>query len=248
MFEAMLKPVVAGLAGALLSYLFSLLRHVAPRKLAWRVTHPNQTYFSIATSVERKFDANSVQSQNADPTELRFALYGTYIGQVRALGILLPDFCQAYKMFDPSKVFLSEQLPPELYDCDIVSIGGPIPNRTTRFFLDRISSELPIMIENHELTFRQDAKELVFRPTYDGDAVKRDIGVVIKFPNPENTTRECLLFFGMRTFGSEAAAKAFTTILVGVKHLMAKRYIAIVEAGVDGSAVRQPTLLLFHRF
>jgi hypothetical protein len=98
------------------------------------------------------------------------------------------------------------------------------------------------------LTIQQGAKKLVFRPTYDGDAVKRDIGVVIKFPNPENTTRECLLFFGMRTFGSEAAAKAFTTILVRVKHLIAKRYIAIVEAGVDGSAVRQPTLLLFHRF
>jgi hypothetical protein len=92
------------------------------------------------------------------------------------------------------------------------------------------------------------SKQIIFRPTYEGKLVKRDVGVIIKCTNPENSTRGCLMLFGMRTYGVEAAAKAFVSKLTGLTRVWPKRYFCVVESDVLNHAVGDPRVLVYKTF
>jgi hypothetical protein len=103
----------------------------------------------------------------------------------------------------------SDRLDGEDFGRNLVLIGGPDANSTTRDVLQRIATTLRFGdASRHEVSFYSNASRTPFVPERDGNGeVCVDFGVILRAPNPFANDRRVVALFGCFGFGTWAAGR-----------------------------------------
>jgi hypothetical protein len=228
-FESALSAVLSAAAGAVLTTLLLWAKISLPARLAWRVSDHETTNFIVAT----------LRSEGPPYRRL-----GSGLGEIRAIGILLPTFIRAYKTFNGDKVLLSETVVDgdPLHLNDIIILGGPKWNKVTLQFLEKMkmSTNLPYTMDDVGIIDEKGRR----LPTsvVDGKVIE-DYGLIIKAKNPFNKKTRGLLFAGAHTYGVHAAALAFSSQLTRVRYLWRQNYVCLVRCDVTGEFIGRPEII-----
>jgi hypothetical protein len=160
----------------------------------------------------------------------------------------------------------STSQPPEETTSNVIAIGGPVNNAITQRFMSRpeISKhivfakskkdpEIPVLVD------KMTKPNSVYEPTYQGDEVESDYGLILKLPNPLGDQSEILILAGCDTHGVLAAARSISlhpdanVVLKAIrKHLGLGAYFrenyfaAIVHCIAVGNDVTRLKLVDFH--
>jgi hypothetical protein len=89
---------------------------------------------------------------------------------------------------------------------DIVSIGGPIPNRLSRFLLDRPGRVYSFGgVDGHAvIDCRSDA---IMGAVTDIASIRRDFGILTRMPNPYNDSHNAIVAAGVFGWGTQAVLR-----------------------------------------
>jgi hypothetical protein len=238
-FDGVLSNVLWLPVGALLAYVWFLLRVRLPKRRLWQVKDPSCLVVCAATS-----------------TATNTGVYyrpATGIGQVRALTLATRSLNQAYnKQLDIKNILLSVEPLQERIENDLLILGGPKNNHIAAQFLHLIDAEQPVTVTGSIINWRVDriGQQWINQGAiqYDGKAVNRqivvDYGLIIRAKSPFTShDRTVVLFFGSHTFGVVAAAKFFTDDMH--KHIgklqrnRRKNFVVLVSAHIiDGYPTR----------
>jgi len=225
--EAVGSELVSALVAAALTGLAGLARWLLTRRLparrVWR--------FESAAELSLVLDTDYVDTG-------RYQRPVSGLGQVRALSFLVPSLHLAYRDVDLEKLHLSAQLPGPATEHDLLVLGGPKTNETARRLLTAMTDSLPFSSGDGKITWDG--------TVYEGDAadgtISRDLGLIIRAPNPFNPSSRVVLLIGWSTYGTLAAARWLVT--EGSGRSLPADLVALVEARVlpDGH-VSPPHLL-----
>ncbi|MFE0764794.1 hypothetical protein [Streptomyces smyrnaeus] len=231
MLEAVGSELVSALVAAALTGLMGLARWLLARRLPARRIWRFEKAAELSTVVD---------TDHVDTGRYRRPVSG--LGQVRALSLLVPSLHLAYRDLDLEKLHLSAHLPGSALEGDLLVLGGPKTNETAGRLLTAMADSLP---------FRTGSGRIVWDGTpYEGDAadgaVTRDLGLVIRAPNPFNPAARVVLLCGWSTYGTLAAARWLTT--EGADRSLPADLTALVESHVlpDGH-VSPPRVLRLSR-
>ena len=217
---------------SLITALLSWAKTSFPARLALRLSDPNTTSFIVAT----------VRSQRRP-----YRRVGSGLGEIRAIGVLVPIFMRAYKTFDGDRILFSETVADgdPLHGNDVIILGGPKWNKIARQFLEKMPTSLPYTMDTKGIIDRMHGKRIDIS-AIDGK-ITEDYGLVIKTKNPFNEKARCFLFAGVHTYGVHAAALAFSSKLTRLRYLWCQNYACLVRCDVTGEFIGRPEIVEFRR-
>ena len=231
-FSQAVRSIIAICLGAILSYLTFLLTRRLPSRLAWRLADPNSVKFFVATS--DKIDTGE------------YFRYVTGVGQLRAIGVLVPSFIRAYSHFDSSNIILSEEAASHMYGRDVVIIGGPKNNAVAKQFLDLIKST-PFTMDGNKIIDASGGNAPI-TGSVRKMMVDEDFGLVIRCRNPFDNRYTCLLLVGAHTYGTHAAAVAFAETLTSYRYAARREYACLVKTTVSDGFATKPAIVEMRKF
>ncbi|KAA0676661.1 hypothetical protein [Azospirillum brasilense] len=224
------KALASAAAGALIAHIMHIVRKRIPARLSWGLKEHRTSVFVLATSA--KVDTGE------------YIRYSSGIGQIRAVGILVPGFIRAYKTINSSNVLLSEELPEIYCGRDLIVIGGPKNNKLTEDLLKKMD-KLPYTMVGNQIINRISNTKI--KGVIKNGFVTEDYGLIIKTRNPYNREARCLIIMGTHTYGLDAAATAFVENLSKLSYLFVSDYVCLVKASVSGHYVGKPKILDFRK-
>lgn len=228
--EFAFELVIAAAIGIFL-WFRSLLFDQLPKRVLWKLNNPHRVRVVLSTSF-------------VDSSE-GYRKPATGVGQVKAFAHISKIFTRAFPSIDFDQVFLSEEVTSSQMQTDLILLGGPHTNEITRYVLEDLKENAPVSIGAGNSLVLQD--ETIFTPVINDESVVKDYGVILACPNPYNSRRRALLFFGSHTFGTEAATQYYSDGARITCELMAKYFITIVECDVLDDRVRKFKQVYFKK-
>lgn len=232
LIQILWEPLLSTILGMAIGYTVFLARDMIPPKIKWRLSNPQNTRFIIATSAQ--IDTG------------KYIRYTTGLGQVGAIGKLLPSYVDAYSRNHDVKIYFSETFPEANMKDDLVIIGGAKNNKITRLILKECPTLPYTQITKNDNDVIVDVRrnqEIVGQLEEKG--VVADFGLVISMPNPRNPKARALVFLSVHTYGLEAAAEAFVHNIGFWQSIKTRDYACLVKCKVNGSLVGPPEILDF---
>lgn len=210
---------------------FAWLKPILPAKRLWRLPNPKKLYIFLSTSTK---------TNTGDYVRISSGL-----GQIRALGQITPSLCRAYRDFDIENVFMSDGAIAEKCEGNLIILGGPKNNGVALKIMELLESRLPGYLSERKVIWKEGGPTKEYTAIPNEDGFEEDFGVIIRATNPFNSKSEVLLFAGLHTYGTTAAARFFTTELPKLKPEYAYHgeFMAVVSAKVTNHHVSEPQLL-----
>jgi hypothetical protein len=103
-------------------------------------------------------------------------------------------------------IYMSKYPPSEKLNQNIVLFGGTISNAVTYRFLK--ATKTALSFEGHKIHDKNTNED--FEPEYDKNELCKDYGIVMRVPNPYNTSKKFFLFAGCYDYGTYFGAKIAT--------------------------------------
>jgi hypothetical protein len=160
------------------------------------------------------------------------------LGQIRGLSLLIPSLTRAYRGIELDKVCLSEYLPGDRIEQDLLVLGGPKNNEVARRILTAMEGTLPFRLADG-IVWDGDAPR---RAEHVNGSVVRDYGYIVRTSNPLNPARRVVLIGGASTYGTIAASRWLAEN--GAARSLPANVAILVEASVvQGGHVSAPSLV-----
>lgn len=242
--------VIGYFAGVLYTRLRDFFSKSGPIKRVWRLNSGSGVVYLVAATIHPEPSASATAagpSRQIPPT--------TGLGEFQAASYVSQSLSVGYPRKDKTiEIALSEDFevyPPTARSGEIVSLGGPRHNATTRAYKN--GRELPFDFDlgdpNFSVVEKQDG-QVVNR--YTPDRVGKpgtDYSIVTRLPNMHDPKKKNAVFLleGSGTYGVTGSALVLTLSHIGAfaaysRELKQERWQALVRVNVDGTAIT-PTLL-----
>jgi len=186
-------------------------------------------------------------------------------GQLDAVGALAPSLVRAYgwRWRQPLTIVPgAEGTEPRDLGGNLILLGGPMRNEATRMLFARCGERLGVRQEPYDEEVYGD--RLLIRDddggwqTFGGTPrardgtrgkVTEDYGLVVRMPNPwdDDRRKQCLVFSGVHTYGTGAAAAYFVKQWRKPAWWARHGVLALVRVEVDSDHVVEIEELLFRR-
>lgn len=227
-----LETSVSTILGLLIGHIMFWMGKAVPAKRKWNLLAAHEARFVIATSAE--IDTG---------TYVRFT---TGLGQVLAIGKLLPSFTNAYSNRCDANIQFSETFNEHDLKLDLIVVGGVKNNRIARRILE-VRPDLPYTqktINNIDVIIDVRRNQQILGK-YGGGKVVEDFGLIVSIPNPYNSKTRAILFLSVHTYGLDAAADAFVNNIDFWTSLRHRNYVCLVKCKVSNSVIHPPEILDF---
>jgi hypothetical protein len=203
-----------------------------PAKRKWNLLAAHEARFVIATSAE--IDTG---------TYIRCT---TGLGQVLAIGKLLPSFTNAYSNRCDANIQFSETFNENDLKLDLIVVGGVKNNRIAKQILEA-RPDLPYTqrtINNIDAIIDVRRNQQILGK-YDDGKVVEDFGLIVSIPNPYHIKTRAILFLSVHTYGLDAAADAFVNGIGFWTNFRNRDYVCLVKCKVTNSVIQPPEILDF---